>query len=192
MERYKELFYFWRNLKVSIFSEVLLLGTIVGVLTLADSEFPIQVHRWEAKAKTTGGYLLAPINLNFIADICNDFLMQLTTASNGFLKINQANFDSFSKQFINQMGFLTVKLENNYKGITEYIHNLMLCPSDTMSLIYAQLATFQRYVDTTWVKFNSKNKLGITQELQYIRPPPKPQICFRPFLMVVARTRYYF
>ena len=156
------------------FPGFLLLGAIFYIVR-AEQDCPLTARQWQGQARIQGAFLIAPLNLNFVYSLCEEFIIQVKEATQAIRVMNNFNTNNTKDtQFKRKISFLTWKLEKTYTQTITYIDSLLLCPADSMSLLYSQFASFRRLLDQSWSKLTNKKEGVISLALQATRPPPKP------------------
>ena len=174
--------------RFSILAALTIIGTFGLELESESISSPVEKFPWLGYARITGAYLISPMRLDFIDNICNQLNVNVKiTADFISALVSSELLEKSAKDlgFIRRTSFLLHKIETTYVEILNYLENSLLCSNQTLINLSKDFHELKSTLDPIWVNL-TKLDAGkpaqiltqgyISQRPSAIRPSPNQQI----------------
>ena len=118
---------------------------------------PVTIVPWPGFGITTGAFLVARVNLNFIFNTCTQLSTDLTVARQVAEILTQTALQGCPEYFMKRYGYELVKLETEFLETLNYQKNLLLC-SGRGAELWGNFKTFQEASKVAWKLLSSRSK----------------------------------
>ena len=167
---------------------LVLLGQLRAKPFIAQSEenqsaVPVTVLPWKGEAYRTGAFLITPISLPLLNDLCSQIPVNIKmTREMLSLLITQSIFTQNNGNdfpFIRRVGYIALRLESMYSNIVKFVRTNNLCLGRD---IPSEWKRFKVAFDNLWQIVAQIDGNAVTQETaknlttqRYLEHPPTPE-----------------
>lgn len=113
-----------------------------------DQRESVSVTPWNGHGKIKSAYLISRITLKQANSACQDLATSLDVAHQIIQTLNDSNLVDSNNDQIQRFSYSSLKLENIYLDIFDYIESLDLC--DNLPTILTKYGEFKVILDTLW------------------------------------------